>query len=201
VSADEQAERRRQGARRLAREGASRRNLTGEQQASSDDTDSSSDDTGSSSSSRRTRSASSVASSAREATTGSFRLNPSKVQARKMVLVSIALLAVLSVYRDRKTTTPQGTYRTLWGVGVVGMFLSLLADFVPQIAGPFAALIVLGSLTNGGEQALAKVLGVIAVAPGAGGKPPSSAKPSAPSSAAPPGVQGPQTTQPTGANK
>lgn len=88
-------------------------------------------------------------------------MSVSKVQARKMVLVSVFLLAVLSTYRDRKQETPQGTFRVFWGIGVVSMFLSLLADFAPTIAGPFAVLAVLGSLTDGGEQALQKILASI----------------------------------------
>lgn len=101
----------------------------------------------------------------------------SKTQARKTVLVCVFLLAALSSYRDRKQETPQGTFRTFWGVGVVSMLLSLLADFAPQIAGPFAALAVLGSLTNGGEQALQKILGSITPQTGdttAGGTAPAS---------------------------
>lgn len=117
-------------------------------------------------------------------------MNPSKVQARKMVLVSTFLLIILSVYRDRSSTTstPQGTFRVVWGAGIVGMFLSLLADFVPQIAGPFAALIVLGSLTNGGEQALAKALGLIGPPPA--GPSSGTSTPAGPA-AAPPGLTGP----------
>lgn len=126
-------------------------------------------------------------------------MNPSKVQARKMVLVSTFALLLLSVYRDRKTSDPQGTFRMAWGVGVVGMFLSLLADFAPQIAGPFAALTVLGSLTNGGEQALAKALGVIGPAPaGAGSSPAPPAGPTGPTgttTAPPPGPTGPTPTR------
>lgn len=92
-------------------------------------------------------------------------MNPTKVQARKVVLASLFVLTLVSIYRDRaKSGGQQGTYRVLWGVGVVGMFLSLLADFVPQIAGPFAALVALGSLTHGGDQAIAKVLATISPA-------------------------------------
>jgi hypothetical protein len=105
-------------------------------------------------------------------------MTPDKVQARKMVLVSLLVLALISVYRDRKhtgATGPSGDFRVLWGVGVVGMFLSLLADFLPQIAGPFAGLVALGSLTNGGEQVLERALSVISPAPAAGsGSSPSS---------------------------
>lgn len=100
-------------------------------------------------------------------------MNVDKVQARKMVLVSLLVLALVTVYKDRARTradvasgnVPAGTFRVFWGVGVVGMFLSLLADFLPQIAGPFAGLIVLGSLTNGGEQVIEKALGVVAPKP------------------------------------
>lgn len=101
--------------------------------------------------------------------------SPSKVQARKIVLASIFVLAAVSVYKDRKgpNAGQQGTGRVLWGVGVVGIFLSLLADVLPQIAGPFAALVALGSLTNGGEQVIAKALGLIGPPASAGpGQPP-----------------------------
>lgn len=98
-------------------------------------------------------------------------MNPDKVQARKMVLIGVFLLAILSTMRDRKSQSAEGTYRVLWGVSVVGLFLSVLADFAPKIAGPFAILIVLGSLTHGGEQAIARALGMIAPESGAGAKP------------------------------
>lgn len=93
-------------------------------------------------------------------------MSPSKVQARKMVLVGAFLLAAIAVYRDRRDgTDTSDTFRALWGVGVVSLVLSLVADFVPQIAGPFAALTVLGSLTNGGDQLLQSMLGKVAPPP------------------------------------
>jgi hypothetical protein len=108
-------------------------------------------------------------------------MSPDKVQARKMVLVSVFLLALITVYRDRRDTSPKGTFRVFWGVGVVGMFLSLLADFVPQIAGPFAALIVLGSLTHGGDKLIEQALGLVA-APlgGSSSTPPATTAPRSP---------------------
>lgn len=124
-----------------------------------------------------------------------------------MVLVSTFALLVLSIYRDRSSSSsPAGTFRVAWGVGVVGMFLSLLADFVPQIAGPFAALIVLGSLTNGGEQALEKALGLIgppasggdSTAPLAPGLTGPSGTPSKAPASTPPGPTGPAGTPATG---
>jgi hypothetical protein len=184
LSADEAAERRRAGARRLAREGYT----PPEADQPAGDESSESEQSAPASPARR-RSPSNPLRGA----SGSFSLNPTKVQARKMVLVSMLLLFAIQMYRDRKVESPQGTYRTFWAVGVVGLFLSLLADFVPQIAGPFAALVVLGSLTNGGEAALTKLVGVVGTAPG-GGATTTATKTAATTTAhAPPGVQGPKT--------
>lgn len=82
-----------------------------------------------------------------------------KVQARKLVLVSAFLLAAIAVYRDRQTEGAGGTFKALWGVGVVSFVLSLVADFAPGIAGPFAGLVVLGSLTSGGDKLIQNALG------------------------------------------
>jgi hypothetical protein len=69
----------------------------------------------------------------------------------------VALLGI-AYYRSTRGENTGSTYKRLWGVGVVGIFLSVLADFAPSIAGPFAVLTVLGSLTNGGEKALQQIL-------------------------------------------
>lgn len=81
-----------------------------------------------------------------------------QVQARKMVLVSAFLLAAITIYRDRKQGAGD-TFKSLWGVGVLSLILSVIADFAPTIAGPFAALVVLGSLTNGGQNIINNALG------------------------------------------
>lgn len=104
-------------------------------------------------------------------------MSPDKVQARKMVLVSAFLLAAIAVYRDRSSGAGD-TFRALWGVGVLSMLLSLLADFAPTIAGPFAALTVLGSLTSGGTSIIDKVLGTVSAKP-AKAAPSGNTKPSA----------------------
>lgn len=81
------------------------------------------------------------------------------VQARKAVLVSMVALLAIAYYRTAKGENEGSVYRRLWGTGVLFMFLSTLADFAPNIAGPFAGLTVLGSLTNGGDRALQNALG------------------------------------------
>ena len=87
-------------------------------------------------------------------------MNPA--QAKKTVLVSMLILAGIAVYRQASQSPGViglGIFRRLWGTGVVGVFLSLTADFAPTIAGPFAALVVLGSLTTGGDTAIQNLLG------------------------------------------
>lgn len=81
-------------------------------------------------------------------------MTPDKVQARKMVLVSAFLLAAIAVYKDRKGGGTADTFHALWGVGVVSLLLSLLADFAPTIAGPFAVLTVMGSAASGGPTSI-----------------------------------------------
>lgn len=76
--------------------------------------------------------------------------------AKRTVLVSMFLLAAIAVYRNKSAGA---TYNALWGVGVVSLILSILADFVPSIAGPFAALVVLGSFTKGGDRLIQSALG------------------------------------------
>lgn len=96
-------------------------------------------------------------------------MTPDKVQARKMVLVSAFLLAAIAVYKDRKGGGTADTFHALWGVGVVSLLLSLLADFAPTIAGPFAVLTVMGSAASGGPTSLIdKLFGGAVASKGAG---------------------------------
>lgn len=112
-------------------------------------------------------------------------MTPDKVQARKLVLVGVVVLALTAVYRSRQDGNDTTTFRALWGVGVVGWFLSLLADVVPTIAGPFAVLVALGSLTNGGDKLLSQALGVIVPAPAKTSPAPAPARPASGSTPAP----------------
>lgn len=84
-------------------------------------------------------------------------------QARRLVLISVFGMLVISAYRGKLTSTTQGAgfLKRMWGVGVVAILLGLLADVAPQIAGPFAVLVVVGMLTNGGDQALQNLLGKV----------------------------------------
>lgn len=86
--------------------------------------------------------------------------------ARRIVLLSTFALVAIAAYRNKSGSGADvGFSRRVWGVGVVAIMLSLAADVAPQIAGPFAALMVLGSLTHGGDQAIQNFLGRASGAP------------------------------------
>lgn len=68
-------------------------------------------------------------------------------------------LLVIAFYRAKTPEQDVNLFKRIWGVGVIGFILSTLADFVPGIAGPFALLALLGSLTNGGDKAIQNFLG------------------------------------------
>lgn len=76
-----------------------------------------------------------------------------------MVLVSSFALLAISIYRNRGAETQAVTFRRLWATGVVALLLSLLADFAPSIAGPFAVLTVLGWFVTDGTEIIDNALG------------------------------------------
>jgi hypothetical protein len=57
------------------------------------------------------------------------------------ILVSIALL--------RKNSASSGqTYRRIWAAGLLTAGLSVFADFVPELVGPFALLIIIAAVAS-----------------------------------------------------
>ncbi len=90
-------------------------------------------------------------------------MNPSVEQARRYVLVSMIGLLVMAAYKNAKGVSAgdAGLFKRLWGVGVLGLMLSAAADFVPQLAGPFALLVLVGYATEGGDKAIENVLGKV----------------------------------------
>ena len=107
------------------------------------------------------------------------------VTARKMVLVSVLGLLIVATYKGKSGKVATST--RLWGTGWLAIMLGITADFAPGIAGPFALLILAGSLTNGGDQAFTNLLGKAGAGTGSG-------KPKAPPPGytnGPPGQHGP----------
>lgn len=93
-------------------------------------------------------------------------MNP--VTSRRLVLVSLLGLLALATYRGN-LSGDQGLSKRLWGVGMLGLMLSAAADFAPQLAGPFALLVLLGYATSGGEKAITNLLGKVSGGGSAGG--------------------------------
>lgn len=128
-----------------------------------------------------------------------------KAGARKAVLLSAGALLLIAVYRDRQGSDNVNLFKRVWGVSVMALMLAVLADFAPGVAGPFAVLTVLGSLTHGGDAAIQNLLGGLSTGGGGlygttgpvGGGTAPAAKTASPTAKVPgetlvPGAQGPQ---------
>lgn len=77
--------------------------------------------------------------------------------ARKVVVASAVIGAAAIVYQAKSSGTPTTTtYRRVWGLLLLVIGGSVLADFVPGIVGPYMVLVLLGFLlaNRGGLGAL-----------------------------------------------
>lgn len=83
-------------------------------------------------------------------------------QAARIVFLAGAVEATYVLIRHRQGA--EGTFKSLWAVGVLTLGLAVFADFVPQVAGPFAILVLIAmAVRNSGE------LGGVIRGAGAGG--------------------------------
>lgn len=89
----------------------------------------------------------------------------SPAQASRIVLIAGGLEAVFVLARARRGSLKEGdTYKSLWAIGLLTLGLSILADFIPEIAGPFALLVLIAmAVRSRGE--LGQVLGVASPTP------------------------------------
>ena len=79
-----------------------------------------------------------------------------------MVLTSVAVMGGAATIKG--LTGPASTdskFRRLWAVGALGVVLSLLADFAPQVAGPLAVLTALGYALGAESQITGFVHGAV----------------------------------------
>lgn len=95
-------------------------------------------------------------------------MNPA--QAARVVIVCGMLEAFFVLAQSRQQSrTREQTIKSLWAIGVITLGLSAAADFVPQVAGPFA-LLILVALAARSRGELGAALGVGgAAAPSTGG--------------------------------
>jgi hypothetical protein len=115
-------------------------------------------------------------------------------QAKKLVLVSLIGLLGLAAYRGAsgQVAGDVGLAKRLWGVGALGLFLTVAADVAPSLAGPFAVLVLIGYATDGGDAAIQNFLGKVSGSPAPAGHPGVNVTP-APT---PPGVKAPPPAKP-----
>jgi hypothetical protein len=73
-------------------------------------------------------------------------------QAARVVFVSGMLEAGYVLIRGSKGITDGKTYKSLWAIGLLTLGLAVFADFIPQVAGPFAVLVLVAMIIrNRGE--------------------------------------------------
>lgn len=77
--------------------------------------------------------------------------------ARRWVLVSVTGMLIINTYRAKAGSEPFA--RRLWGTGMLAVMLGFAADFAPSVAGPFAILLLVGTLTQSGDKAIQTILG------------------------------------------
>ena len=82
-------------------------------------------------------------------------MNPAT--ARRLVLLSLGTMFAVTTVRHVQGKQAGSTYRRLWATGALAILLSALADFAPEVAGPFALLVGL-SYVMGAEDTIAEWL-------------------------------------------
>lgn len=82
--------------------------------------------------------------------------------ARQLVLVSMLLSGGVIMYdllKHRDNLGADASFRAVWSMALLFMLLAIMADTVPELAGPFAGLVALAILI-GRKGALASIVGV-----------------------------------------
>lgn len=79
-------------------------------------------------------------------------------QAARVVFISGMIEAGYVLVRASRGGLEDGTtYRSLWSIGLLTLGLAVFADFIPEVAGPFAILVLIAMIVrNRGE--LGKVI-------------------------------------------
>lgn len=105
-------------------------------------------------------------------------------QASRVVFVSGTIMAVYVLLRGRKNGADP--FRSLWAVGALTLGLAVAADFAPQVAGPFALLVLVAMIARN-RGAIGEVIGTAASSSPPAGVPAGNARyaPGSPASSRP----------------
>lgn len=71
----------------------------------------------------------------------------SKGGASTLVLLSGGVLVGLALL-DEGSLAAGSTYRKVWAAGLLTIALGIAADFVPEVVGPFAGLVIIAALVK-----------------------------------------------------
>lgn len=83
----------------------------------------------------------------------------SSEQASRIVLLCGAGMGTfVLIQAAREGRAQEKTYKSLWAIGLVTLGLAVAADFVPQIAGPFAVLVLIAMAARN-SGAIGSVIG------------------------------------------
>lgn len=81
--------------------------------------------------------------------------------ARQLVLISMLLsggVIMYDVLKHRDSLGADQSFRAVWSMALLFLLLAILADTIPELAGPFAALTTLAILI-GRQGALSSIVG------------------------------------------
>lgn len=79
-------------------------------------------------------------------------------QASRIVVIAAFIEAAFVLARAKQGQNRESTVKSLWAIALLTLGLSMAADFAPQVAGPFAVL-VLAALAAKSHGELGQVLG------------------------------------------
>lgn len=95
-----------------------------------------------------------------------------KGTARQLVVVSMLVTAGVVAYDLVKaggsSAGDPSAFKTVWALGVLFLLMGIAADLVPELAGPFAGLVMLAVLVGRGDT----VKQIVQVVPSVGGSTP-----------------------------
>lgn len=80
-------------------------------------------------------------------------------QAHQLVAVSLVVMLGYGLVSGKGKQL--GGYKQVWAIGVLGLFLSLISDFVPAVGGPLAALFAIGFIAGGQPRINAAIEGAV----------------------------------------
>lgn len=73
-------------------------------------------------------------------------------QAARVVFIAGMIEAGYVLIRGNRGVGEGKTYKSLWAIGLLTLGLAVFADFIPQVAGPFAVLVLVAMIVrNRGE--------------------------------------------------